>query len=76
MNSADLKTEALIEHLILQGGIVFSGIDQNGEPLYDITEKLELLNPEIYYKIKKEFEDNMFDMIYAGPTIMKWKISL
>ena len=70
----DIKSEALLEHLIMQGAIEMSGIDTNGEITYSITDKLQEVHPELYLELKNEFEYNMFEMIHAGPKIMTWKI--
>ena len=68
------KSQALLEHLIMQGAIEMAGIDANGEMTYSITDKLEEVHPELYMELKSEFEYNMFEMIHAGPKIMTWKI--
>ena len=68
------KSQALLEHLIVQGAIEISGIDQSGEMTYSITDKLQEVHPELYMELKDEFEFNMFEMIHAGPKIMTWKI--
>jgi hypothetical protein len=68
------KSQALLEHLIVQGAIEMSGIDANGEMTYSITDKLEEVHPELYMELKNEFEYNMFEMINQGPKTMTWKI--
>jgi len=68
------KSQALLEHLIMQGAIEMAGIDANGEITYSITDKLEEVHPELYIELKDEFEYNMFEMISQGPNIMTWKI--
>jgi hypothetical protein len=68
------KSQALLEHLIMQGAIEMAGIDANGEMTYSITDKLEEVHPELYIELKDEFEYNMFEMINQGPKIMTWKI--
>jgi hypothetical protein len=70
----NIKSQALLEHLIMQGAIQMDGIDNNGEMTYSITDKLEEVHPELYTELKDEFEYNMFEMIQAGPKIMTWKI--
>jgi hypothetical protein len=68
------KSQALLEHLIVQGAIEMSGIDQSGEMTYSITDKLQEVHPELYMELKDEFEYNMFEMINQGPKTMTWKI--
>ena len=68
------KSQALLEHLIIQGAIEISGIDNDGEMTYSITDKLQEVHPELYRELKDEFEYNMFEMINAGPKTMTWKI--
>jgi hypothetical protein len=70
----NIKSQALLEHLIIQGAIEISGIDQSGEMTYSITDKLKEVHPELYIELKDEFEFNMFEMIKQGPKIMTWKI--
>jgi hypothetical protein len=68
------KSHALLEHLIVQGAIEMSGIDQSGEMTYSITDKLQEVHPELYRELRDEFEYNMFQMIDQGPKVMTWKI--
>ena len=68
------KSQALLEHLIVQGAVEMSGINENGEMTYSITDKLQEVHPELYMELKNEFEYNMFEMINQGPKVMTWKI--
>ncbi len=70
----DIKSQALLEHLIMQGAIEMSGIDPTGEMTYSITDKLQEVHPELYMQLRDEFEHNMFEMIDQGPKVMTWKI--
>jgi hypothetical protein len=70
----NLKIEAMLEHLVLQGAIEVCGFDiETGHTIYGITEKLNEVAPEIYRGLNEEFVKSMYEMIYSGPTIMKWK---
>lgn len=72
----NIKTEAMLEHLLLQGAIEVSGIDPlTGDTLYNITDKLEEVSPIMYKDINDIYKKNMLDMIYAGPKIMTWRIT-
>jgi hypothetical protein len=72
-----LRTQALLEHLLLQGAIQVSGFDnKTGETLYDITDKLQEVAPDMYEDINKTFRENMYKMIDKGPKIMTWRINL
>lgn len=74
-HSFNLKSEVMLEHLILQGAVEISGIDKNtGEMIYSITDKLKEVNPEMYKYMEKDFRERMFKMIDQGPTIMQWKL--
>ncbi len=74
---SDPKTEAMIEHLLLQNALEISGIDEyTGEMLYSITDKLEQVNPKLYYQLKKQYDDYMFELIDLGPKTMNWRISI
>ena len=64
----------MVEHLLNQGAISMHSIDDNGEMLYSVTDKLKLVNPELYEDLKDQYEDHMFKLIDMGPKTMKWKI--
>lgn len=72
----DAKSQALLDHLINQGAIQISNIDENGEMLYSITDKLQEVHPGLYLELKDQFEHNMFEMINQGPEIMTWRIKI
>jgi hypothetical protein len=73
----DIRTEAMIEHLILQNALEISSIDNNtGEMLYSITDKLKEVNPKLYEQLRKQFEQQMFELIDQGPKTMNWKINI
>jgi len=74
-HSFNLKSEVMLEHLILQGAVEVNGIDKNtGEMIYSITDKLKEVNPEMYNYMEQDFRERMFEMIDQGPTIMQWKL--
>jgi hypothetical protein len=68
------KTEAMVEHLLNQGAITMHSIDDNGEMLYSVTDKLKLVNPKLYEDLIDQYESHMFELIDLGPKTMKWKI--
>jgi hypothetical protein len=68
------RNEALVEHLIMQGAIEMAGIDNKGEMLYSITDKLEAVSPELYAELTGQYRHHMFQMIKQGPKTMTWKI--
>ena len=75
-NSLELKSELMLEHLILQGAVQMSGIDKNtGEMIYSITDKLKEVAPEMYQQMEKDFRIRMFEMLDQGPMIMQWKLA-
>lgn len=77
MNKDKIMTEAMLEHLLLQNAISIEGFDQQtGETIYSITNKMKEVSPEIYYQMKIEFEDHMFEMVKKGPEVMHWKVRL
>lgn len=72
-----IKSEAMLEHLLLQGALEISGFDpQTGETLYSITDKLQTVSPEMYDDIRSVFISNMYEMIDQGPKIMQWRINV
>jgi hypothetical protein len=77
MNSQELRTQMMIEHLLLQNAIEISGIDsKTGEMLYSITDKLKEVSPDLYAGLKQDFERHMFEMIDQGPKVMQWRLSI
>ena len=74
MNFKNIKSQAMVEHLIMQGAIEMAGIDEKGEMLYSITDKLELVNPEIYAELTEQYKYHMFQMIKQGPKAMNWRL--
>lgn len=72
-----LQEEAMLEHLMLQGAVEFQGIDEStGEMMYNITDKMKEVSPEIYNQLKNQYEHHMFQLIDQGPTRMTWKLKL
>jgi hypothetical protein len=70
-----LQTDAMLEHLMLQGAVEFQGIDDlTGEMMYAITDKMKEVSPDIYQQLKDQYEHHMFQLIEQGPTRMTWKI--
>ena len=77
MNSEDIKTSEMINHLILQGALEMSGIDEEtGEMLYSITEKLKEVNPIIYDQLVDQFRTHMFELVKQGPIIANWRVRI
>jgi hypothetical protein len=77
MNKNIIKTQAMLEHLVLQNAITIEGFDiETGETIYSVTDKLKEVSPDIYYQMKIEFEDHMFKLIDRGPMVMQWKMRL
>jgi hypothetical protein len=77
MDKNHIKTEAMLEHLLLQNAIQVEGFDPlTGETHYSITDKLKDVAPDIYYEMRAEFEDRMFEMIKSGPESMQWRVRL
>lgn len=71
----DAKTNALIEHLVLQGGIEIADIDlDTGETYYNITDKLKEIAPEIYQELEDQFKHHLFVLDKKGPKSMTWRI--
>jgi hypothetical protein len=71
----NLKSQAMLEHLMLQGAVEFQGIDETtGEMMYTITDKMKEVSPDIYEELKDQYEHHMFQLIEQGPTRMTWRI--
>jgi hypothetical protein len=71
----DAKTDALIEHLVLQGGIEIADINlETGETYYNITDKLKEIYPELYQDLEDQFKHHLFVLNKIGPKSMTWRI--
>jgi len=71
----DARTNALIEHLVLQGGIEIADIDlETGETYYNITDKLKEIAPELYQELEDQFKRHIFILNKRGPKSMTWRI--
>jgi hypothetical protein len=68
------KGQAMVEHLIMQGAVEMAGIDEKGEMLYSITDKLELVNPTLYAELTDQYKHHMFQMVKQGPKSMTWRL--
>jgi len=56
-----------IETLILNGGLEVAGIDiETGEPLYNFTEKLIDVNPELYREVSQYFSKEAMSLWSEG----------
>jgi hypothetical protein len=69
------KTSAMVDHLVDQGAIIIHSIDNDGQMLYRITDKLKEVNPDIYKKLVTQYNDHMFRLIDSGPMTMVWKLN-
>lgn len=71
----DARTDALIEHLVLQGGIEIADIDlETGETYYSITDKLKEIAPDVYQELEDQFKHHLFILNKRGPQSMTWRI--
>lgn len=71
----DVRTHALVEHLVLQGGIEIADIDlETGETYYNITDKLKEIAPELYQELEDQFKHHLFILNKRGPQSMTWRI--
>ena len=50
-NKMNPRTSAMVDHLVDQGAIKIHSIDEDGQMLYKITDKLREVNPDIYKKL-------------------------
>ena len=65
----DARTHALVEHLVLQGGIEIADIDlETGETYYNITDKLKEIAPELYQELEDQFKHHLFILNKRGAT--------
>lgn len=54
------KEDEIIEDLILTGALEIAGIDlDSGEPVYNFTEKLQEINPELHKEMNNYFFKEM-----------------
>jgi hypothetical protein len=56
-----------IDRLILNGGLEVAGIDiETGEPLYNFTEKLIEVNPQLHEEISRYFSNEAMSLWSEG----------
>ena len=61
------NSDDLIEDLILKGALEIAGIDMDtGEPLYNFTEKLKDINPELHEQVFTFFSSEAMDLWQKG----------
>jgi len=65
MNLPDDDIE-LIDTLILEGALVISGVDDNGEILYRITDRLRDLAPELYAEFMNMIQHSVMSLWEQG----------
>lgn len=71
----DPKSNAMIEHLLLQGAIEIADIDlDTGETYYHINDKLKEVSPELYSELEDQFKHHLFILDQRGPKSMTWRI--
>lgn len=59
--------DKLIEELILKGALEVAGIDiETGEPLYNFTEKLKDVSPELHDQVFTFFSQEALDLWQKG----------
>jgi len=56
----------LIDTLILEGALVISGINEEGEIVYNVTEKLRDLAPELYYEFLNMMKASVMSLWEKG----------
>lgn len=77
MSLENVRRDAMVEHLILQGAIEINGVDpETGQMLYSITEKLKEVSPNIYADMVDQFEHHMFELIKQGPIVSNWRLKI
>jgi hypothetical protein len=61
------EEDKIIEDLILSGALEACGIDiDTGEPLYNFTEKLESVNPELHNEFFSYFHQDVMSLWSLG----------
>lgn len=58
--------QELIDTLILEGALVISGVDNNGEIVYQFTDKLKELAPELYDSFMAMIQQSVMDLWEKG----------
>lgn len=61
------REDAIIEDLILEGALEIAGIDlDTGEPVYNFTDKLKDVNPELHNEMNVHFFGEMMFLWEQG----------
>lgn len=60
------EDQEFIDTLILEGALVISGVDDRGEIVYNITDKLKELAPELYDGFLQLIKDSVMSLWEKG----------
>lgn len=60
------ENQELIDTLILEGALVISGIDDNGEILYRVTDRMKDLAPELYAEFMNMIQQSVMSLWEQG----------
>lgn len=60
------EDQDLIDTLILEGALVISGVNEEGEIVYNVTDRLKDLAPELYYKFLQIMKDSVMFLWEQG----------
>jgi hypothetical protein len=58
--------DELVEKLILDGAVEFAGLDKDGQMLYNFTEKLEKLAPELFKLVLDTYQADIYALWELG----------
>ncbi len=73
MFNPESKSNLSIENLLHKGAIEFVGFsDENNEPLYIITPKLNEISPELNLELKQQFQQLILSLWEKGFINVDW----
>ncbi len=73
MFNPESKSTLSIENLLHTGAIEFAGFtDENNEPLYIITPKIDEISPELNLELKEQFQNLILSLWEKGYINVDW----
>ena len=73
MFNPESKSKLSIENLLHAGAIEFAGFsDENNEPLYTITSKINEISPELNLELKQQFQQLILSLWEKGFINVDW----
>lgn len=60
------EDQSFVDTLILEGALVISGVNDEGEIVYNVTDRLKELAPDLYHEFLKILKDSVMGLWEKG----------